>query len=222
MTPFANVPKSTQARSTSMLLHTVFGAVLSCLVPMSAKLCHKSSTFKVNFITLGNYRTHATMFNTFAPDVLSSLQNKKMSTCIVYQLWILVYFRKHWAQYTSQFKVQIYAVRYPADNARLQLRYLFGFHSLLFHINKIHLVNASNQMIHPKRHWDYKSFMMPKANKSVKSLRRAPSCIRTKRFQLLEPFEILQFYKSSYTVARVARLIFSKKPKLSKNKAKNG
>ena len=77
MTPFAYVPKSTTARSTSKLLHTVFSAVLSCLVPMCAKLCHESSTFTVNFMTLGNYRMHATMFNTFARDVFSSLQNKK-------------------------------------------------------------------------------------------------------------------------------------------------
>jgi len=148
-------------------------------------------------------------------------------SCRVSSLWVRSFVTKvallqlilwHWVT-TGCMRL---CLSYPADNARLQLRYLFGFHSLLFHINKIHLVNASNQMIHPKRHWDYKSFMMPKANKSVKSLRRAPSCIRTKRFQLLEPFEILQFYKSSYTVARVARLIFSKKPKLSKNKAKNG
>jgi len=37
-------------------------------------------------------------------------------------------------------------------------------------------------MMHNKRHWDYKSLMMPQANKSVKSLRTAPSCIRTKIF----------------------------------------
>jgi len=32
-------------------------------------------------------------------------------------------------------------------------------------------------MIHNKRHWDYKSFMMSQANKSVKSLCTAPSCM---------------------------------------------
>jgi len=32
---------------------------------------------------LGNYRTHVAMFNTFAPDVLNSLQNQKMCTCTV-------------------------------------------------------------------------------------------------------------------------------------------
>jgi len=36
---------------------------------MSAKLCHESSTLKVNFLTLSNNQTHATMFNTFAPDL---------------------------------------------------------------------------------------------------------------------------------------------------------
>jgi len=44
---------------------------------MDAKLCCESSTFKVNFMALGNYQTHANMFDTFAPDVLNSLQNKK-------------------------------------------------------------------------------------------------------------------------------------------------
>jgi len=28
-------------------------------------------------MALGNYQMHVTMFNTFAPDVLQSLQNKK-------------------------------------------------------------------------------------------------------------------------------------------------
>jgi len=36
-------------------------------------------------MALGNPRMHATMFNTFAPDVLNSLQNKKMCTCTVHQ-----------------------------------------------------------------------------------------------------------------------------------------
>jgi len=53
-------------------------------------------------MAMGNYQMHATMFNTFAPDVLNSLQNKNMCTCTVHQLRILVYFPKHWAQYTSQ------------------------------------------------------------------------------------------------------------------------
>jgi len=43
--------------------------------------------------------------------------------------------------------------------------------------------------MYDKRHWDYKSFMMPQANKTVKSLRTAPGCIRTKRIlELLEAF----------------------------------
>jgi len=33
-----------------------------------------------------------------------------------------------------------------------------------------------------KHHWDYKSFMTPQANISVKSLHTAPSCVTTKRF----------------------------------------
>ena len=53
--------------------------------------------------------------------------------------------------------------------------------------------NASN-----KHHWDYKSFMTPQANKSVKSLQTACSCIRTKRcLELLEAFQystVLQIF----------------------------
>jgi len=53
-------------------------------------------------------------------------------------------------------------------------------------------------MMYNKRHWDFKSFMMPQANKSVNSLRAAPSCIRTKRFlELLEAFQysaVLQIF----------------------------
>jgi len=52
-------------------------------------------------MALGNYCTYVTMFDTFAPDVLNSLQKKKMCTCTVHQLWILVYISKHWAQCTS-------------------------------------------------------------------------------------------------------------------------
>jgi len=45
-------------------------------------------------------------------------------------------------------------------------------------------------MIHNKRHWDYKSFMTPQDNKSVKSLHTAPSCIGTKIFlELHKAFE---------------------------------
>jgi len=55
-------------------------------------------------------------------------------------------------------------------------------------------------MMHNKRHWDYKSFMTPQANNSVKSLHTTPSCIRTKRIlELLEA--IPQFYNSSHTTA---------------------
>jgi len=32
-------------------------------------------------MALGNFQMHATMFNTFALDVLNSLQNEKMCTC---------------------------------------------------------------------------------------------------------------------------------------------
>jgi len=40
-----------------------------------------------------------------------------------------------------------------------------------------------------KHHWDYKSFMTPQANISVKSLHTAPSCVTTKRFlEFLEAF----------------------------------
>jgi len=53
-------------------------------------------------------------------------------------------------------------------------------------------------MIHNKRHWDYESFTTPQANKSVKSLRTAPSCIGTKTFlELLEAFKysaVLQIF----------------------------
>jgi len=41
-------------------------------------------------MALDKYWTHSTMFNTFAPDVLNSLQNKKTCTCTVHQLQILV------------------------------------------------------------------------------------------------------------------------------------
>jgi len=53
-------------------------------------------------------------------------------------------------------------------------------------------------MMHNKRHWDYKRFMMPQANKSVNSLCTVLSCIRIKRFlKLLKAFEysaILQIF----------------------------
>jgi len=52
-------------------------------------------------------------------------------------------------------------------------------------------------MRHDKRHWDYKSFMTPQSNKSVKSLRTAPSYIRTKIIlELLEAFNpaVLQIF----------------------------
>jgi len=72
---------------------------------------------------------HATMFNTFSPNVLNSLQNKKMKmcTCTVHQIQILVCIPEYWAQYTSQFKMQVYAIHCTVDNALFQLRYLFDF-----------------------------------------------------------------------------------------------
>jgi len=41
-------------------------------------------------------------------------------------------------------------------------------------------------MMHNKCHWDDKSFMAPQANKSAKSLRTAPSYIKTKIFSELQ------------------------------------
>jgi len=44
-------------------------------------------------------------------------------------------------------------------------------------------------MMHKKRHWSHKSFKMPQANKSIKSLHTALSYIREKRFlKLLEAY----------------------------------
>jgi len=53
-------------------------------------------------------------------------------------------------------------------------------------------------MIYNKRHWDYKSFMAPQANKSIKSLHTAPSCIGTKivleLHEAFEYFAVLQIF----------------------------
>jgi len=46
-----------------------------CLVT-SVKLCLESRTFKVYFVALYNDLTHVTMFDTFAQDLLNSLQKK--------------------------------------------------------------------------------------------------------------------------------------------------
>jgi len=40
------------------------------------KLCLESRTFKVYFVALYNDLTHVTMFDTFAQDLLNSLQKK--------------------------------------------------------------------------------------------------------------------------------------------------
>jgi len=65
------------ARLTSRLQHIVCSNVLLCLVQTGAKLCLESSTFKVYFLALDNDPTHATMFNTFSPDVLNSLYTEQ-------------------------------------------------------------------------------------------------------------------------------------------------
>jgi len=96
-------------------------------------------------MALDNYLMHATMFNIFAADALNSLQNKKWCTCNVHQLRILVYFRKqHWLQHTSQFKMLIYAIRYAAMHCFNFITCLTSLF-LFFHINTIHLVNASTE-----------------------------------------------------------------------------
>jgi len=91
MTLFTDVPKSTphiQLPSFSTLCAGLSG----CLVPARTKLCLKISTFKVYFMALENDPAHMTMFNTFAPDVLNSLQNKTWCTYTVHQLQIFISF----------------------------------------------------------------------------------------------------------------------------------
>jgi len=73
--------KINAARSISRLQHIVYRAVWFCLVATGAKLCLKSSTFKVYFMALGKDLTHATMLTSFAQNVLNSLQNRKWYTC---------------------------------------------------------------------------------------------------------------------------------------------
>jgi len=107
--------KINTVRSTSRLQRSV----RRCLIvsrPYGCKALSRKKHFW-SFMSLGNYWMHATMFNTFAPDVLNYLQNKKMCTCTAHQLQILVYIPKHWAQYTLQFKMWVYAIRSAADNA---------------------------------------------------------------------------------------------------------
>jgi len=84
-------------------------------------------------MALGNYQMHATMFNTFAPDMLNSLQNKKMCTCALHQLQIIVFFSKTLSTVQcSQFKMQIYGVRSTVVNALSLIRYLFVFTLFVF------------------------------------------------------------------------------------------
>jgi len=84
MTPITDVPQSTlrvQLPGFSTLRSALTNHVSSLQVRSFAATV---STFKVKFMALGNNWTYATMFNTFAPDVLNSLQNKKMCTCTVH------------------------------------------------------------------------------------------------------------------------------------------
>jgi len=64
--------------STSSLQHIVFDTTWMCPVPKGAKLCCESSTFKVYFMASGNDLTRATTFDTFAQEVLNSIQNKRV------------------------------------------------------------------------------------------------------------------------------------------------
>jgi len=73
--------KINTAHSTAKVQHIVYRAVWLCLVTTGAKLCLKSSTFKVYFMALDKDLTQATMLNSFAQDVLNSLQNKNWCTC---------------------------------------------------------------------------------------------------------------------------------------------
>jgi len=53
--------------------------VQRCLVvspPCGCEALLRKKHFKVNFVAFGNYWMRVTMFNTFTPDVLNSLQNK--------------------------------------------------------------------------------------------------------------------------------------------------
>jgi len=86
------MPKSTPRIQLPGLSALCVYCVWLCLVPTGARLCLESSTSKVYFMTWDNDPTHATTFNTFAPDVLNSLQNNIRCTCTVHQLWILVSF----------------------------------------------------------------------------------------------------------------------------------
>jgi len=92
----------------------------------------------------------------------------------------------------------INAACYPADNVLFQHRYFFDFILFVFSHQQDSFGECLNRMMHNKCHWDYKSFMTPQANKSVKFLHTAPSGIRTKRFlQLLEAFQysaVLQIF----------------------------
>jgi len=81
---------------------------------MGAMLCLDSNTFKVSFMALDNDLTHASMFNTFAPDVLNSLQNKNWCTCTVRQLRILVSFDDYY------FSKALHTVHFTVQNAELR------------------------------------------------------------------------------------------------------
>jgi len=134
-----------------------------------------------------------------------------MCTYTAHKLRILVHILKHWAQYTSQFKMQIYAIYSTADNVLFQLRYLFDFTLFVFSHQWDSFGECLNWMKHIKCHLDYKSFMTPQANKSVKSSHTAPGCIRTKIFsELLKSFEyfaVLQiFLHGSYKISTCSQL----------------
>jgi len=89
--------KINTARSTSRLHHDVYRAVWLCQVPMGVKLCLESSTFEVCFMALDKDPMHATMLNSFAQDVLNSLQNRKWCYCTptwnFSSIWRLLLFR---------------------------------------------------------------------------------------------------------------------------------
>jgi len=101
-------------------------------------------------------------------------------------IWWLLLFRSTAqstrTEYTSQLKMRNYAVRFAMNNSLFQLRYLFDFTLSVFSLQSDWFGECPNRKLLNKHHWDYKSFMTPQANKSVKSLRTAPSCIRTNTF----------------------------------------
>jgi len=109
---------------------------------MGAKLCLESGTFRVDFIALDNHWMHAPMFNTFCTRCVNFCTEQK--NVHLYRTPTLNFSLFSEALSTVHFTVQNVDI-FRCGQCTVSTSLLLWLHSLFFHINKIHLLNASTK-----------------------------------------------------------------------------